>query len=103
MTQYPSFGSSHIDQPKDRGVMNDREIEAQRIRVLESAKFAEWLEERMADRGVHADVDPAGTFSRSEIGIIGYYVGMADKDALYRYLKELMGGEIENIVRKLEE
>lgn len=103
MNQYPSFGSSHIDQPKDPGFMTEREIQAQRQRILESAKFAEWLEESMADRGVHADVDPAGTFSREEIGIIGYYIGLADKDALYRYMKELMGGEIENIVRKLED
>ena len=101
MKQYPSFGSSHIDQPSDCGAMSAREIEAKRIRILESDRFAERLELNLCNRAT-ADTS-VETFSREEIGIIGYYLGMCDKDGLYRYLKELMGKDIESIVRKLEE
>ena len=103
MEQRPSFGSSHIDQPRHSEDMSAREIEEQRIRILESAKFAESLETCLENREEHDSEASTFTFTRSEIGILGYYLGLGDKEALYRFLKELMGKDIENIVRKMEE
>lgn len=90
-------------QPRHERDMTDKEIEEQRIKILESAKLAEWLESRLENRECHRNTEPTSTFTREEIGIIGYYVGMGDKDGLYRYINELIGKDVESIVRKLEE
>lgn len=89
-------------QPKDCGVMSDKEIEAERIRILESGRFTLLLEESLSNRTVHRNDEFPPTFTFVEIGIIGYYIGMADKEGLYRYMKELLGHDIENIIRKME-
>lgn len=102
-TQYPSFGSSHIDQPKDCGTMSDREQEMRRAKILEGSEFSERLEEVLSDRTLHRISIEMQTFSREEVGLIGYYIGHADKDGLYRFLKELIGKDIESIIRKMED
>ena len=94
---------SQPSQPRDPGAMNDREIEARRIRILESDKLADYMESFLENRKEHAHTEPTSTFSREEIGIISYYIGMCDKDGLYRYLKDLMGAQIEKNISRMEE
>lgn len=93
---------SQPSQPRDPGAMNDREIEARRIRILESDKLADAMESFLENRE-YAEAEPTCTFFRSEIGIISYYIGMCDKDGLYRYLKDLMGAQIEKNISRMEE
>lgn len=95
-------GREQPTQPKDCGVMTGREIEAERQRILESAAFAEHLESKLENRTEHRNTEPNNTFTREEIGIIGYYVGLCDKDGLYGYLKGMLSKDIEAIVRKAE-
>ena len=96
-------GIEQPTQPKNCGVMTDREIESARQRILESSAFADHLEARLENRTEHRNTEPTSTFTREEIGIIGYYVGLCDKDGLYGYMKILLKNDVEAIVRKLEE
>ena len=103
MKQFPSFGSCGVVQPPHIEDMTEREIEANRVEILESSRFAYLLEGKLEDRKVHESEDSTFTFTNAEIGVIGYYIGMCDRDGLYRYLKELVGTDIERVIRKMEE
>ena len=100
--RYPFDYDSKPTQPPDCGVMTNKEIEAERIRILESGRFTLLLEESLSNRTVHRNDEFPPTLTFVEIGLIGYYIGMADKEGLYRYMKELLGPDIERIISKTQ-
>ena len=85
------IGKERPTQPKDCGEMTAKQQEALRIRILESGKFASEFQDRICD-----------DLTVGQAGVIGYYLGMSDKDGLYRYMKEVFGGAVEYLIEDME-
>jgi len=78
-------------QPKDCGAMSDKEIEARRIRVMESDAFGVEVLDIINDELTYA-----------QAGVIGYYVGMKDYVSLGQYLVEILGDRVEKTIAAME-
>lgn len=94
MKQYPSFGSSHVDQPREAKPMSrisDSEI---RLKVLESKEFAYSAGEKLRDE-----------LTNEQAALLGYSLlgnrhqdnfALYAREIIYPILKKVLENEIED-------
>ena len=89
MRQYPSFGSSHIDQPREGKAMSrisDKEV---RMIVLESKEFAYAAGEKLRDE-----------LTNEQAAMLGYYMlANPSNDNLARYCTEVIYPVLQTVLR----
>jgi hypothetical protein len=84
MNQYPSFGSSHIDQPREpKGHYRDMN----RAEALESDQFRLMVGEQVRDK-----------LEDMEVAIMAYYMEKRDDEALGRYVRETLKPVVESCI-----
>ena len=80
MKQYPSFGSSHIDQPREGKAMSRISNSEIRLKVLETKEFAYAAGEKLRDE-----------LTNEQAALFGYYMfANPSNDNLARYCLEVI-------------
>ena len=89
---YSNTFDSKPDQPKDCGVMTNREIEEHQKEIVESEEFAYYFHDEMMDSVTQADA-----------GVIGYYLYHVDYEAIARFMMENYRPHVMKTIRYLED